>query len=101
MRSLTTLAAAAGMTAALMFGAQAQSSNDASTSRAPGGAVTNGTANPPSTNGQSSRSNNGMSSQPGSVGGSTTPPAAGPRVGPNATSDVPPNESRTGTGRGQ
>jgi hypothetical protein len=100
MGSLTTLTIAAAMTAALVLGAQAQSSNDASTSRAPGSAVTNGTANPPSTTG-SSGSSNGMSNQPNGTGGSMTSPGAGPRVGPNATSDVPPNESRTGTGRGQ
>jgi hypothetical protein len=85
MRNFATLAAAAAMTAALVLGAQAQSSNGTSPNVAPGGTITNGTATPPSTNGMSN---------PSTGSGSMAPPAAGPRVGPNGTSNAPADTGR-------
>jgi hypothetical protein len=98
MRKLATFAAAATVSAGLILSAHAQSSNDANTSRAPGSGVTTPS---PATNGMSTGGNGGGTpNQPGKSG-TMSPPNNGPRIGPNGTSDVPPDQSRTGTGRGQ
>jgi hypothetical protein len=100
MRIIATLAAATLLTAGIVAGAQAQSSNDAGTSRAPGSAVTTPSATNGMSNGSNSMSNgtNGMSNQSGTSGGATNGTAP---MGPNGTPAVPADQSRVGTGRGQ